>query len=421
MNKKYIIALFVSLTAAVLLNGCADTISNPGAGNGTINISVYKPSANDTISYKGQDVTYDVSIDQGFKLLELYVNGKFIKNFAPNASGAKPAVRIELDSASYMNTKINYQLRYYDANGKYIESPVISNITVLDDRLPPYKPFGLALVKISSSSYNISWKDTSGGQIPHELWRKSSLSSDFSLYLVVPPGTSNINDENVDPNQTFYYKLRGQNKYGYSGFSDLVNTNGAGGSVNLPAPKLLSAIAVNTNVVRLIWQINSTTQNYFKIERKNYYNFDVVGIVSRNATAYTDSMSGLVPGGQYSYRIKAVSGSDSSWSNEIFVSTPYNMLVPPVITSLTNPATGKVTLKYNVNNSPWADYCMFERKTGIGGTWAQIFSLDSWMNTCDDTTVQAGNTYFYRMRKYDVSGVRYSDYSNEMTINVTIK
>ena len=421
MNRKIIITAFVSVFAALLFFGCANTISNPvTTGNGTINISVYKPLATDTINYKGQSVIYDVTVDQGFKFVELYVNGIFVRNFLPNASGAKPAVSIVLDS-SYMNTRISYQLKYYDSDNKYIEGPVISNMLVLDDRMPPSKPVSISLLQLTSTSFNISFKDTSHGNITHELWRKSNLDSDFSLYVLIPAGTSNINDSYVDPNEIYFYKVRGINNYGYSGFSDVVNTLGVGGSVNLPAPKLLTAIAVNTTIVRLTWQINSSTQNYFKIERKNYYDYTAIGIAARNATTFSDSLSGLVPGGQYTYRIKAISGNDSSWSNEITVSTPYNILATPVITALTNPSAGKVTLKYNVNNSPWADYCLFERKTGSGGTWAQIFQVDSWMTTYDDTTVQAGNTYYYRMRKYDVSGVRYSDYSNEMSINVILK
>jgi hypothetical protein len=78
-------------------------------------------------------------------------------------------------------------------------------------------------------------------------------------------------------------------------------------------------------------------------------------------------------------------------------------------------------LKYNVNNTPWADYCLIERKTGTGGTWGQIVQLESWITTYDDTTVQSANTYYYRIRKYDVSGMRYSDYSNEMSIYASLK
>jgi hypothetical protein len=422
MNKKIIIAGFIYIFTIVLFYGCANTISNPvGAGNGTINISVYKPVVNDTINYKGQDVIYDVTIDQGFKLLELYINGKFIKNFMPNASGSKPAVRMELDSTS-MNTRINYQLKYYDADGKFIEGPIVSNILVLDDRLPPSVPFGMSLLKISSSSYNISWKDTSHGQIPHEVWRKSNSETDFSLNILIPPGTNNVNDENMDPNQIYYYKVRGLNNYGYSGFSDIINNIGVGGSVNLPAPKLLSAVAVNTTVVKLTWQIYSTAQNYFKVERKsNNALYSLIGVVSKNSNTFTDSLSGLVAGGQYFYRIKAISGSDSSWSNELSVTTPLLIIPVPQITSISNPSASKVTINYNVNNDPWVDYCLIERKTGNGGIWGQIDKVATWISSYDDITVVSGNTYFYRIRKYSIGTQLFSDYSNEMSIYVSLK
>jgi hypothetical protein len=419
MNKKTfrIILLMLALLAG-FLTGCANSINSPDSTTGgTIAIKVNKPSANDTISYRGQDVSYDLTISSGIKFIELYIDSIYVKNFFPNADGTKPAVRIELDS-SYMNKKIKFQLKYYDANGNSAFSSMIS-VLVMDDRTVPYAPYSIQLLKITSNSYNISWKDSSRGQVAYELWRKAGSAPDFSQYLVTPSGTFNINDDYVDPNQIYYYEVRGVNNYGYSAFSYNVNSVGGGGSINIPAPKLISAFAARTNVVRLTWQINSVTHNYFKIERKNNYTtFDAIGIVPRTATTFSDSLLGLIAGGQYTYRIKAISGTDSSWSNELTVSTPVSDLVSPSITSITNSAPGIVTIKWNSNNDPWADYCLIERKTGSSGTYSQIVQLDSYITAFDDTTAQIGNNYFYRIRKFEVYGQRYSYYSNEVNIIV---
>ena len=416
MNTKIIKSLFLTFVAAFLLCGCADTINSP-VTNAAIKITVYKPLSSDTINCKGQEVIYDLTTDKGIKFIELYVNGTYVSNFFPSTSGAKPVVKITLDSTTYMNQRISYQLKYYDTDNQYVDGTVFTNVLVLGDRIPPYTPFALTMLKLSSTSYNLSWKDTSSGEVIHEVWRKTSTAPDFSLYLNIPSGTNNINDDYVDPNQIYYYEVRGQNGYGYSNFSTVINSIGAGGSINLPPPRLLTAVATRTNVVKLTWQNYSTLQNYFKVERKgNYGTYTSLGIVSKNTTSFKDSASGLVAGGQYWYRIKAVSGSDSSWSNEMSVTTPSIFIPVAQITSLANPSPGKVTIKFNVNNDPWVDYSLIERKTGSSGTWAQIAQIESWVTSYDDTTVVAGNTYYYRIRKYSVNYDMFSDYSNEMSI-----
>ncbi len=421
MNRN-IIVILVSIITACLFFGCAKSISDPvSTGNGVINISVYKPLANDTISYKGQEIIYDVTIDQGIKFIELYINGQYVSNFFPSSSGAKPVVKIILDS-TYMNKRINYQLKYFDKDNKYVEGTVYNNVLVMDDRSVPSAPFGIAILELTKTSYNISWKDTTSGNVIHEVYRKASTAPDFSLYLSVPSGSYNINDEYVDPNQIYYYKVCGVNVYGSSDFSTIVNTIGSGGSLNLPAPRLLTAIATSTTVVKLTWQIYSTAQNYFKVERKiSNAVYSVIGIVSKNSTTFTDSLNGLMAGGQYLYRIKAISGSDSSWSNELSVTTPLLIIPVPQITSLSNPSAGKVTINYDVNNDPWVDYCLIERKIGTGGTWGQIDRVATWMSSYDDVTVVTGNTYYYRIRKYSAGAQLYSDYSNEVSIYVNLK
>jgi len=418
MNKHALIGAFLFLLTTMLLSGCAEAINSSVATG--INITVSKPMTNDTIYYQGQEVTYALTIDQGIKFIELYINGNYFSTFFPNSSGVKPVVKITLDS-SYVNKRITYQLKYYDNDNKSIEGTVYSNILVLDNRLAPNTPFGLTILQITSTSYNLSWKDTSKVEVTYQIWRMASSESDFSLYLSVPSGTFNINDDYVDTNLVYFYKVRGINSYSSSDFSNSVNTIGAGGSTNLLPPRLLTAIATNTTVVKLIWQSLSTMQNYFKIERRsNSGSYVAIGIVSKSTNNYTDSSNGLFGGGVYWYRIKAISGTDSSWSNEISVTTPIMVIPAPQIISITNPSTGKVTINFIVNNDPWVDYSLIERKTGSGGTWAQIDHIATWIVSYDDATVQIGNTYYFRIRKYSVNTQLYSDYSNEMSIYVNL-
>jgi lysophospholipase L1-like esterase len=57
-----------------------------------------------------------------------------------------------------------------------------------------------------------------------------------------------------------------------------------------------------------------------------------------------------------------------------------------------------------------------ERKTGVGGTYAQIADLGAGITSSSDTNVTAGNTYYYRVLAYNSGGV--SAYSNESSVTI---
>ncbi|MCH7973801.1 MAG: fibronectin type III domain-containing protein, partial [Bacteroidetes bacterium] len=118
------------------------------------------------------------------------------------------------------------------------------------------------------------------------------------------------------------------NKFGFSEFSDEVNTAGAGGgggSGGIAPPTNLSGVALSSTVVKLIWQDNSNNENYFKIERNDNWTvwskFETIATVVSNITTFTDDTKGLAGGHEFLYRIKAYSNSDSSWSNVASVTT----------------------------------------------------------------------------------------------------
>ena len=70
------------------------------------------------------------------------------------------------------------------------------------------------------------------------------------------------------------------------------------------------------------------------------------------------------------------------------------------------------------NNDPNATAVLVERKTGAGGTYAQIgVTANGSVNTFTDNTVSPGTTYYYRVRATN-SGAN-STYSNEVNVTTT--
>jgi DNA-binding beta-propeller fold protein YncE len=77
----------------------------------------------------------------------------------------------------------------------------------------------------------------------------------------------------------------------------------------------------------------------------------------------------------------------------------------------------QINLTWNDNSNNETGF-KIERKTGTGGTYLQIATVNSDVTSYNDTGLSQGNTYYYRVCAYNVAGN--SGYSNESTPNGTI-
>ncbi|MHB1687766.1 MAG: fibronectin type III domain-containing protein [Ignavibacteriaceae bacterium] len=323
---KYIFP-FVFLIAAYFL-GCTDLFINPNSSSGggsNLKISIISPASNDSVSFAGVQVNYNLLEQAGINFIELYVNGKIHKWIPPNSDGSKPTIILSLDS-TLIGSRISYYLIYYDKDGNSARSDTMSNLLVTGIRNTPYTPYNFSYTLLSGNSINLSWKDSSIGDAPgYEIWRKDGFFGTYSIHLVSPPNTFNINDNNLSDTTIYYYKIRGINKSGASGFSNELSTSGNGAFRSIPPPTNVSVKATGPNTVQLTWNYTGAVANYFKIERRySWSNYSAVGNVSGNVYQFLDNSNGLVPSTEYYYRVKAFTSADSSWSNDVYVKTPSN-------------------------------------------------------------------------------------------------
>ncbi len=320
--KTSLIKYFLLCAVSVSYLGCVNLSSNPAAATSSNEkIEVYKPVSNDTIGYGQTEIIYNLINPSGIKFIELYVNGQFVRNFPPAQNGNKPVIQLNIDS-SQINQKISYYLIYYDLNNSSVKSKVMSNILIGEPQIPPSAPYDLTVVQLASGENNISWKDSSTVVDKYEVWRKTGLYGDFALWKTTSEGILSLNDENINPDSIYFYKVRGFNQFGVSGFSTIENSEGVGSTGNLLPPTNLTAVYIDSGKIFLSWQDNSTNENNFEIERRYpSTSFAPLVILVRNSTQFTDSI-GVYPGTEFYYKVEAFSDTDTSWSNTVYIKVP---------------------------------------------------------------------------------------------------
>jgi len=402
------------LSIIFLFSGCTNLSTDPPSG-GTSNtkLEIFSPKKDDVIGVGKTEINYSISTPYSLKFMELYVNGLFTGNFPPAAGSSQPIIQLNI-SESFIGSSISYYLIYYDVNGTSIKSEEILSVKVVETIDPPSAPFNLKILNLSISTINLSWEDSSLEVDTYEIWRKEDFSGIYQKHFDVNGNVFNINDENLDPEKIYLYKVKGFNQYGESSFSEEVNTFGVGSSGDLIPPTNLTTIARGTRLVKLSWKDNSTNENYFAVERKRVNEpYKKTGIVEKNITFYTDSSNNLVPGGEYLYRIKSYSNTDSAWSNESFVQTYWYDIIRPTNLQGIYLGENRIVLTWNDNDNTNTIF-EIERKKEGEEQFKTIASIPGDQNTYLDENLIPLQFYTYRVRSGD--GVYYSDYSNEITV-----
>ena len=175
-----------------------------------------------------------------------------------------------------------------------------------------------------------------------------------------------------------------------------------------PAPGGLAATAASSSQIDLIWTDNSSNETGFKIERKTDSGGTYVQIDTVLAGVTSYSSTGLTASTAYYYRVRAYnSAGNSSYSSETNATT---CPAAPSGLSATTSSSSEIDLSWTDNSSDETGF-KIERKTGSGGTYAQIATVSAGVTSYSSTGLTASTTYYYRVRAYNSAGN--SSYSSE--------
>jgi hypothetical protein len=180
-----------------------------------------------------------------------------------------------------------------------------------------------------------------------------------------------------------------------------------GGRVNVnnifpAAPTNLTVAVFSATRIDLSWTDNSSNEDGFRIERKIGAGgaWSQIASVAANITNYNNT--GLNGSTNYFYRVRAFNlAGNSTYSNEDDTTT----LAADAPSGLTATAVSdsQVDLTWN-DNSLIEDGFRVLRKTGVGGTYAEIDRVGSNVETCSDPGLSASTEYYYMVISYNAGG-----------------
>ena len=336
----------------------------------------------------------DVATETGFKIERKTGVGGTYSQIATVGTGIVTYNNTGLTA----NTTYYYRVRATNAGGDSGYSNE-ANATTLD--VAPAAPSGLSATSISSSQINLSWTDNATNETGFKIERKTGSGGTYAQIATTGADVTTYNDTGLTEGTTYFYRVRATNAVGDSAYS--AEASATTGTTPPDAPSGLTATTVSSSQINLSWT-DVANETGFKIERKTGVGGTYSQIATVGAGIVTYNNTGLTANTTYYYRVRATNaGGDSGYSNEANATTLDVAPVAPSGLSATSISSSQINLSWTDNATNETGF-KIERKTGSGGTYAQIATTGADVTTYNDTGLTEGTTYFYRVRATNAVG-----------------
>ncbi len=290
----------------------------------------------------------------------------------------------------------------------------------------PEVPTGLSATASGQTSIDLAWTAPNSTTTSYTLQRKSGSGSYETTTTSIAAGATTYTDTGLTHATAYTYRIRAANSYGGGGWS-----NEASATTDSAVPEAvtdLSATNDGATEIGLSWTApadNGSPITGYTLQRKSgSENYKDIATTTIAASATTYSDTGLTPGTEYTYRIRAKNfAGDGAWSNEASA-TP--AAVPAAVTDLSAAAATSdphhltephrsVDLTWSApsaNGAAITGYTL-QRKTG-GGNYEEIATstpIAASATSYTDSGLTDGTEYTYRIRAANSIGD--ADWSNE--------
>jgi fibronectin type 3 domain-containing protein len=257
----------------------------------------------------------------------------FVERSLSSTSGFTQIASLAANAGSYSSTGLAagttyyYRVRASMKNGTYstysnVASARTTSVAPTPTPPPtgvPNAPSNLACASPSSSQITLAWQDNSTNETGFKVERALSAAGPWS-YIGATAATG-YGDSGLAAGTTYYHRVQAYNSSGNSAYSNTSSCVTQGGTSLPPAPTGLTATAVSSTQISLVWVDNSFNETGFKIERSTATSgWAQIGTTGTNVATF--SSTGLAASTTYSFRVRSTNtAGDSGYSNTASATT----------------------------------------------------------------------------------------------------
>lgn len=267
---------------------------------------------------------------------------------------------------------------------------------------PPSPPGAPSAGSITGTGASITWgapSDVGGSGLDYS-WLQVGLTNFGSLiYDNQTPGWSGRTLTGLAPGTTYYMRAAAHNAAGWSGMSGVSSFVTNAFQVPLPTGSFTASNATIT------WKAPGVGPAPTGYELQHATNSSFTGATTLSGGwATSRTISGLVPGTAYWFRVRANSGSGwGAWSSAITQTTSsYQLAAPSVVVqavtadlSWSNPPTSDAPTRYDIQVAQDANFTAS----------LQTISSTTWANSRTVTGLKPGTQHWFRVRAGTASGM----------------
>ena len=305
------------------------------------------------------------------------------------------------------STSYEFFVRAYDAHANLsAQSNVVSVVTPAtdDDTTVPSTPTNLTATAASSTQINLSWTASTDnvGVMGYNIYRNDAL--------VASTTATSYNNVGLTPSTAYEFFVRaydGEDNLSAQSNMVTISTPAADSEVDMIAPTApanLTGTAVSPTQINLSWDASSDNvgvNGYNVYMNRNWVN---------HATSTSYNITGLTASTSYTFRLRAydATGNQSTWSNEITVSTLNGTTPPTDAIDRTAPSTpANLTITATSSNSVKLGWNASTDNVAVTGY--SIYQNGFWIgmsptNSFTATGINPEHGYTYFVRAFDEAG-----------------
>jgi len=267
---------------------------------------------------------------------------------------------------------------------------------------PPTAPTGLTATAASNTQINLAWLDKSSNEEGFKIEIKLGAAGTYAELDVVNANATSYASTGLKAGTSYFYRVRAFNIGGTSAYSN--EANGITQADPPLAPSSLTATTFSNTQIDLAWEDNSNSEEGFTIEQRliSAVMFTQIATVGPNVKAY--SSTSLSPNTGYTFRVRAYnSRGNSPYSNLASATTLPNAPAVPTNLTATTESDSQINLKWTDNAANEVGF-IIERKTGPGGVYADLDTVNANVTSFANSGLISGTQYFYKVRAYNTGG-----------------